>query len=422
MSNALRQFLNNLGSVILALLLAFAVWIAATLQDDPFGEQEFADVSLALLNQPADTVLFEPISEGVVVKVRAPESVLRDLKASSFRVTMDLVAVQPGMPTTIPIQVACDNEAVRIQAWEPTQQPVRLEVVHTIVLPVKMEVQGQVAVGYQSLGPAIVPGEVAIHGPEPYLAQVVSVAGSMDVEGAKEGIVEEVAVAPLDADGKLVPGLQWTPERVEVRVGVRRKVGYKPGVEVVPDVRGDPASGYRRGVVLVNPSTVTLAGLPSVLDKMPGFVETLPISVTGAIESLSQRTALTLPTSVAVVGDNFVTVTVEVLPIEISRAMTAVVQIQGIRPGWNATPSPSVVEVTLEGPDAVLAELKPDDFQITLNLFDLGLGVHRVEPTVLAPEDVKVLSIIPETIEVIIEMAPTVTPTLTVTPTMAVEP
>jgi YbbR domain-containing protein len=422
MSNALRQFLNNLGSVILALLLAFAVWIAATLQDDPFEEQDFPNVPLVLLNQPADTMIFESIVERVTVTVRAPESVLRELKISNFEATMDLSAVQPGNPAPVPIQVACDREAVRIEAWDPLQQPVHLEAVRTMTLPVEIQVQAGVATGYEALRPVVVPGEIAVRGPEPYLLTAVSVSGSMDVEGAKEDITEQVAVAPLDANGELVPGLQWTPERVEVRVAVRRKLGYKPDVEVVPDVRGDPALGYRRGIVLVDPSTVTLAGLPSELDSLPGFVETLPISVTGATESLSQRTAMTLPTSIAVVGGNFVTVTVEILPIQISRAITVAVEVQGLRPGWLATPSPSVVDVTLEGADPVLAELKPDDLQITLNLFGLSLGMHRLEPTVLAPEGVTVLSIIPETIEVAIDLAPTPTPTLTVTPTVTATP
>lgn len=422
MSNPLRQFLNNLGSMILALLLAFAVWIAATLQDNPFAEREFSNVPLTLVDQPVDSTLFEPITDRVIVTVRAPDSVLRDLRASNFEATMDLAAVQPGIPTSVPVQVVCDNESVRIQGWDPKEQTVHLEAVRTITVPVEIAVQGQVATGYQSVRPAIVPNQVAIRGPESYLAKVVSISGGIDVEGAKEDIVKEVSVSPLDADGKLVPGLQWNPERVEVEVAVRRRLGYKPDVEVVPDLRGNPAAGYRLGSVSVEPSTVTLAGLPSVLDELPGFVETLPISITDATQNLSQRAPLTVPNNVVVVGVNYVTVTLEVLAIESSRAMTAVVEVQGLRIGWVATPSPRVVDVILEGPDAVLAELAPDSLQIILNLFDLDLGVHRVGPDVLAPDGVNVVSVIPETIEVVIEPAPTPTPTLTVTPTVTVVP
>ena len=69
-----------------------------------------------------------------------------------------------------------------------------------------------------------------------------------------------VAVIAVDVDGNVVPGVEVAPSEVEVEVGVRRRVGYKPDVEVVPDLLGDPAAGYRLGSVQVEPQTVTLAG------------------------------------------------------------------------------------------------------------------------------------------------------------------
>jgi hypothetical protein len=66
----------------------------------------------------------------------------------------------------------------------------------------------------------------------------------------------------------------------------------------------------------------------------------------------------------------------------------------------------------------LLAELKPDNIQVFVNLFGLSLGTHRVEPVVLAPEGIRVVSVIPETIEVVILLTPTSTPTPTSTVTV----
>jgi YbbR domain-containing protein len=412
-----QKLADNLGTIILSLLLAVVVWIAATLQDDPFTVKEFLNIPITQVNEPANTVIYEPVAERVNITVRAPQSVLQDLKVTDFKATMSLAIVEPGVRASVPITVTSDNQGVRIESVDPARQDVLLEEIRTITMPVKLQEQGQVAIGYQSVSPVITPDQVTIQGPTPLVAQVVSVTASIDLQGAKDNIVEKVAVTPVDAAGKSVQGLQWTPDRVEVRVGVRRKVGYKPDVEVVPDLRGQPASGYRLGSVTVDPSTVTLAGLPSVLDSLPGFVETMPISVTGATQNLTARSLLTVPSNVVVVDVNYVTVMVEVLPIRSSKAMTGTVEIQGVGPGLIATPSPSKVDVILEGPDAVLAELKPSDLQVVVNVFGLTPGVHRVAPDVLAPEGVTVVSVIPETIEVMIEQAPTVTPSLTVTAT-----
>lgn len=429
MRNAIRHLRSNVGTVILSLLLGFVIWIAATLQDDPFESREYSAVPITVINQPEDTVLVEPLLERAVVTARAQASVLDDVRVSDFEVVMDLSGVTPGVPVPVSVDAAILNEAVRIVAVEPEQQVVHLESIVTKSEPVAIDVRGQVARGYRSLTAVVTPEEVAVRGAESSVNEVVRVVGSVDVEEAREDLIEQVKVVPLAADGAVVPDVELIPSEVRVQVGVRRRVGYKPDVEVVPDLLGDPAAGYRLGSVQVDPQTVTLAGLPSVLEQLPGFVETLPISVTGATADLVVRTGLTLPTGVAVYGDNIVTVTVQVFPIQSSRAMTATVDVQDVRPGWLAVPSPGVVDVILEGPETVLSGMKSGDLRVIVDVDGYSLGVHRLQPDVLVPEGVTVVSVIPETIEVVLAVVPSVTPpsqvvtpTLTFTPTATSEP
>jgi YbbR domain-containing protein len=413
MRNALRQLLNNLSSIVLALLLAVAIWIAATLQADPFDVREYAAIPVTLLNQPENTVLFEGDAARVNVEARAQQSVLDEVEATDFVATMDLSDIELGVSASIPISVACGLEAVRIEAYDPQQETVHVEALGTITMPIEIEVEGQVATGYYSSQLVVDPEEVTLYGPLPYLENVASVTGLVNVEGARENVLEAVSITPRNSDDRLVAGVEWDPDQVEVSIRVRRRVGYKPDVEVVPDVRGDPAPGYRRGSVSVEPSTVTLAGPSQVLNDLPGFVETLPISITGATEVLTERTPLTIPTNVVVVGIDFVTVTVDILPILSSRTMTSVVQIRNLTQGRQATLSPSEVDVILEGPDILVTEITSEDIQVFVNLFGLQLGTHRVEPVVLASEGLSVVSVIPETIEVGISIQPTPSPTST---------
>jgi YbbR domain-containing protein len=85
-----------------------------------------------------------------------------------------------------------------------------------------------------------------------------------------------------------------------------------------------------------------------------------------------------------------------------------------------------VVDVILEGPDAILANMTPEDLRVIVDVFGLGRGTQRVEPDVLAPDGVTVVSIIPETIEVVLGPAPTPTPSVSsappVTPTVTTTP
>ena len=418
MSGPFRRVLRNFGSLTLALLLAIAIWIVAKLESDPFSTREYPNVPLVVENQPEDTVVFESLDERVAVSVRGPESILAEVRASDFAASVDLSSVPPGSPSQVPVDVVSSNDDLRILDWEPAEQMVLLEVMDTITMPVTIQVDGQVATGYQATYLAVNPNQVLIYGPQPLLGDVAAVSGSVDISGARADIVRDVKTRPLDAEGNLVPGLQWSPDTVEVRASVERRLGFKPDVEVVPDLRGEPVDGYRLGSVGVAPSTVTLAGVPSVLEELPGFVETWPISVTGATEDLVELSALNVPNNVVVVGVDYVTVTVEVLPIQSSRATTSTIEVEGVRPGWMASPSPDVVDVILEGPDAILEAMSSDDLRVVVDVFGLGLGVHRVEPDVEAPGQVTVVSIIPETIEVVLTVVPIPTPALTVTPTL----
>jgi YbbR domain-containing protein len=417
MESTVRRLLNNLGSMILALLLAFVVWISATLQANPFVDREVTGVPVAIVNRPQNTIVTERETEQVSVSVRLRQNSLPDLTPPIFAAVMDLSGVEIGVDVVVPIVVTSTHEAMRILSWSPAQQRIRLETLETMTVPVVLEIEGQVATGYEALGPQITPAHVSVFGPQPLVRSVVAVHASLDLDGARDEVLTRISVAPQDAEGRLVAGLQWSPDRVDVQVPVRRRVGFKPDVQVVPDLRGQPAPSYRLGSVSVEPSTVTLVGLPSVLDRLPGFVETMPISVTGATQDLSQRTVLTLPTTVAVVGGNFVTVTVEVLPIQSSRAMTATVQVRGVGPGRVASPSPPVVDVILEGPDAILSQLTADSIQVLVSLMDSRLGLYRLSPELLAPEGIEVVSIIPETIEVLVEIRRTPTPEVPLTPT-----
>jgi len=422
MKGSLLRLGNNLGTLILALLLAFVIWIAANLQVDAFANREVTSIPVALSGKPDDAVLSDPIAERVSVTVRARESVLERLQAGDFTAMVDLSGVPVGASASIPISVTCSNNAVRIEEVTPPRQSVNLVAVRTVTMPVDLDVKGEPATGFLLNGIGVSPQAVSITGPEPQIAEVVSATVAVDLNGLKEDTVRRLGVALFAQGGQALTDLLLEPASVDVSMSVRRRLGYKPDVEVVPDLRGEPAPGYRLGSVSVEPQTVTLTGLESFLDELPGFVQTLPISVTGATQNLTERSLLTLPSSVVAVGVDYVTVMVEVLAIQSSRAMTSTVEIQGLSLGWTAAPSPEVVAVILEGPDALLTALQPGDLRIRLNVFGLGLGVHRLQPDVLAPEGVSLVTVIPETIEVVISVRPTPAPTLTVTPTVTVSP
>jgi hypothetical protein len=90
--------------------------------------------------------------------------------------------------------------------------------------------------------------------------------------------------------------------------------------------------------------------------------------------------------------------------------------------GMGVTPIPSEIVITLEGPDAKLAALKPDDILVVLDLRGRSKGSYLITPDVLAPEGIRVLTIDPETIAVLVEPLPTPSPVPSPSPTPTRKP
>jgi len=78
--------------------------------------------------------------------------------------------------------------------------------------------------------------------------------------------------------------------------------------------------------------------------------------------------------------------------------------------------SPATVDIIVAGPLNILETLAPDSFLVVLDLADLPVGVYQRPPVVdQYPDQVRIQTVLPETVEVTILIAPTPTPISTST-------
>jgi hypothetical protein len=111
-----------------------------------------------------------------------------------------------------------------------------------------------------------------------------------------------------------------------------------------------------------------------------------------------------------------VLVTVDVSPIEGGQTVQRPVTFQGLRETRTAVARPSQVDVILSGPLPRLQSLTIQDVKVIVDLFGLEPGVHKVKPTVVVPEGLRVENVLPDTVEVEISIGRPLTPTPTATP------
>ncbi|MGD2252434.1 MAG: CdaR family protein [Anaerolineales bacterium] len=411
--SVLRWMWQNLGSMLLAGVLALTVWMAAVNAEDPIQTRAFPE-SVPILYQGLPEglqVVGMPPQEGTV-SLRAPRSVWDEISTQEIRLVVDLSGLETGIHTLATTPVV-DLQPASVVTRDPQRVTLTLEETLSRRMDVHVIVSGEPEEGYRAEEPQVSPQDAVVTGPTSVLEDVAELAISVDISGLRDDLVLEAELVPLNSEGLEIEGLSVAPATAQVQISILQLGGYR-SVAVIPITEGQVEPGFRVTNITVTPTLVTLKSVdPQAVELLPGYVQTEPISLIDATEDISLRVPLSLPEGFTVVGEQSVLVHITIEAIESSVTITRTLEIQGLQANLSAQASPEAVSVILTGPIATLEQLKPEDVRVVLNLFEYGPGVHQVTPEVLLlPMDVQVQTILPESIEVtIIDLILTPTPT-----------
>ena len=413
MRATVRWIASNLLLMALAIVLALLAWVVAVEEGDPTLEVRYPQaIPITRSEPPQGTVIVGDFDERAQITVRAPESILNSLKPDDFTVGVDLTNLDQGT-NQVPVQVTLNKNPSRVIQVEPEYVTLEIEPEVTKTVPVRMQIVGEPALGYLMRAPIVTSRQVTVTGPSTYVTQVVEAVTEISVQDTETSIEGEFELQIQDSEGQPVPYITWMPKVTNVRIPIEPS-GYYRALAVKVVFEGQIAPGYRITDISVEPPTVTVFGTPDVVAALPGFIETEPINVEGAQADVIERPALNGTSNVAVVpGQQPVEVLVSVEAIESSLTVEVTPELQGLGPNLTTTVSPETVEVILSGPLPLLETLEAKDVRIVLDLFELPLGTHQLDPQVVVPEGMTAKSILPATVQVEIFIAPRPTPTET---------
>ncbi len=410
-----RSWKQHLINFITALSLAVLIWIWAELESDPNETRTFPQpIPLELRGQTEGLTIVNDPPSAVILTLRAPRSVWEErLRPDQIEAWVDLSGLDVGQ-YTLPVQVAIHTRPVQIVDYTPREITVVLSRLVQRTLPVYVEVVGEPAVGFEARRPQTWPNEVTLTGPQEQVARVQRVVARVEIQGVRETVRQQVRLRALDAKGLPVNAVQIQPAQVLVTIPIEQLGGFRDVVVRVL-LEGQPAAGYRITNVAVHPPIVTVFAQDPAQVQNLSFVETEPIRLDQATESLERLVPLQLPEGVSVVGDDRVRVEIQIEPLETSLTLHLPVEVVGLAPGLQANIAPPTVDVLLAGPVPVLEDLDPQgSVRVVVDVQDLDVGTYTLEPRVeVVPEDVRVVSVLPMTVEVTIEPQPVITPTPT---------
>lgn len=256
------------------------------------------------------------------------------------------------------------------------------------------------------------PAEVVITGAESLVSQIDHIQAILDLKDARQNISISIPLQVVDVNNNEINGVTVLPENVQVSLPVIQQGGYHDlAVKVM--TAGNPASGYSLTSVAAFPPIVTVYSANSdIIDSMPGYVETSSLDLSGAKEDIEKQLGIILPPGVTLIGEQSVMVTVGIAPIESSRTISyRPVEMIGLATGLVPHLSPQTVDIILSGPLPVLNSLEISDVNVQVDLTGLTPGTYQLTPKVsIVQQNVRVESILPGTVEVIITSALTPTP------------
>lgn len=408
----MNRILTNLGSLLLSLFLAVVVWIVAVREENPIITDDLAApiaVNLTGLDQNL-SIVGQPLGQ-VTLRLRAPQQAWSEpLRPEDFQVRADLEGLGAGRHS-VPLTADYPGDEVNIIDIKPDNLVITLEPIITRQIPVEAQVIGEPAFGYEWRGTVVTPTQVTATGPASLVDQVDAAVVEVALPGVRSTVERQQPVSLRNSAGEALTGIEEvSPRTVEVAVEIARRPGYRDFSVRVP-YTGAPARGYQIASIAVDPSLVTLRGSPEAFDRLPGYVETLPIDLEGATEDIRARLALNLPEPLSVIGLQNIAVQIEISPIMGSRDLRLEPVVRGLDLGLTRTVPIETADLVVSGPLPVLDTLDGGSIQVILDLSGLEAGVHSVPLQAVVPEGVTVVSLLPASVEITLSPLPSPTAT-----------
>jgi YbbR domain-containing protein len=411
----MRWFASNVRTFLLALILGIAVWVSAVSAADPDEVLGFPrPIPIEIIGQDPTLVLTNEIPTTIELRLRAPRTVWDSLttQENAVRAILDLSGLGAGTHD-VKVQVQVGPRPTQIIFTNPETVSVDLESFDTRSLPISLSLTGQPAPGYQAGQATINERQVTVSGPKSLVDEAVGARVAVNLDGVRESITDEpVPVQIVNAKNEVIKGLTANQETVKANVPVSQQSGYRDlAVKVV--VNGQQAPGYRLENISVFPLVVTVVSKdPALVNSLPGVVDTRPLDLQDAKEDISTRLALDLPDGVTLIGPQTVQVQVSITPIQTSVTLSNLpITVTGVAAGLTSHTFPETVDVIISGPVPVLETLTAQDVTVTVDVTDQAAGSYQLEPKVHTPPNVSFESILPGTVEVVLSVPGTATPT-----------
>jgi len=411
MKKIFLHIIKDIPLILMCLLLAFFIWIFATMTSDPTEEGRFSQtVTIETVGLKDDMIITNGLPYTVSINLRAPNSIWRriSLERIQAKAIVDVTNLEPGVHQ-VPLSVQVGISPVQVISFTPNVATVTIEKYETREFAVTVDESGDIPTAFRAEAPVLSQNTVSISGTVSQLDTISKASVSLERNNNTETIEETLPITAYTEDGKAVRDVTLQPEKVKVTQEIKMRGGYRV-LSVKLSVKGEISQGYRVNNLSVDPGYVTVYSADKeLLNSLNSFIETETIMLDEINATTNRKVSLNVPEGITLVGDATVNVNIDVSAVEGTSTFAQIpISMVGLEEGLEAVISPSDIDVYLVGPLVTLGDIEASDIHAVVELQDLTEGSYQLAPKVevSSNETVIVQSVQPATIEVQITEIP----------------
>lgn len=398
-------FKENITVKIISLLIAIILWAYVVSDQNPKIIHQIKDVPVTLKNvemlEEYGLVIEGDQEYKVNIRVKGRRNDIYALKSTDIEAFADLAGHTKKGVNVIPVQVVGALDKFEDVTLDPLNINVYLDEIIKKQIPVEVKYKGKLQDGYVKGVPKIRPSEIIVTGPSKSITKIESAVVELDLKGVSENIETALPIKLYDKQEKeILDDVNIAPSKT---VDVKLPVIPTKEVKVEADFQGSLKDGYEIDKVVVQPSTVRIAGNGQVLDGID-FIKALPINLEGRSDDFSVTVKPVVPDNVFLVDEEeTVTITVSVKEKEIERDFeTDRIEYRNLGDNLEIVQGGQVkIKVIVLGKQSEVDSIMPDDIKLFVDLGGLEAGVHRnLKVNIDAIPRVQILNINPEAINI----------------------
>lgn len=402
-----KILLNNLSLKLLAIVIACITWFAVMYNLNPIDTKTIM-VPVKIVNGEiltAQNWVYDVIGElEVEVTVEAHSFDLPRIDANNFNLYVDMNYPMGSTSTQrryqISQEVVGNADLIEKYTLKNTYLDFQLEEIVTREFAVDVITSGNVAENYTAADkPTAVPESITVTGRSSEVERIKKVVYYLDIKDASEEINEIGVPKLLDYDENELTDLASvtiSPETIQVCQPINQT---KSVVVTCNAVSGEPATGYGLAEVVMDVTSVKVAGYKAVLADIVSIsipeeminIEGLTGNKTFAIDLAE----LELPEGVSLVGsNNIVNVTAKIEKKKQNNFRLQLpddVALEGKSDMYDYSFSDTVAFITVEGISNDLDKMESTNIVATLDVSKYEEGVHSIELSVKLPEGISLV-------------------------------